>query len=463
MLGKLKPIVPIATMKELIDAILHAREVIDSSEEVERIIDGLMRLGGEKCHDFEERLQPLLVEDELGVVHLSNQRRPAVLKLLGVNPIKLDQLIGNWLSLHFPALKFSFINQSKYQINSIFSTHTWMMETLVGRIKKQKFGPVLSIATHEGGWIDPHIFVERYNSLILQRIRIDRHDLILAMLRLAPDHREEALHFLNESYNPFTSVIKYALGMVLKPGFFDRLTAQAEWLAAGRARNPGTELGAMKYNKFISTLPGGKKQGKFRLVRRQSEFKKFLRTYQSDWDIDIEPDPGDFKPHDLYPSINITVSCKTLIHGWMYPWARQLTTTMWPVDDDTKAVHFFHILADRPDPNAMNDAVVVMLRNLFLTDQSWSEMVWKLICVGFNHHLKFVQHKCEDALIEAIHDGRACTNSLVENWNEVNSIISLKLNRFVDSLRNISRESLLAEAFVAETLDKFIDMGIPTS
>jgi len=70
---------------------------------------------------------------------------------------------------------------------------------------------LLSAPTHEGGWIDPAEWVRRINSL---QSEPGEADLILSLLRLAPDGREAALKSLNKTKlkGECVNVAKYALG-----------------------------------------------------------------------------------------------------------------------------------------------------------------------------------------------------------------------------------------------------------
>ena len=59
-LSGLQPIVPIATLDELFDAVGHALEKVDHGDDVERIIDGISRLCDQRPADFERRAAPLV-------------------------------------------------------------------------------------------------------------------------------------------------------------------------------------------------------------------------------------------------------------------------------------------------------------------------------------------------------------------------------------------------------------------
>ncbi|ANN17870.1 ribonucleotide reductase [Amycolatopsis orientalis] len=86
----------------------------------------------------------------------------------------------------------------------------------------------VSAATHQGGWLDPVVFVSR----MLEHPDAAKDDVVDALLRLAPDTRPEALALASALTGPHADTIRYALG---GPAIED-----TGWtaLAAARARHP---------------------------------------------------------------------------------------------------------------------------------------------------------------------------------------------------------------------------------
>ena len=65
--------------------------------------------------------------------------------------------------------------------------------SLATRVARAEAGPLLSAPTHSGGWIDPRELVTRFRQRSDLAIANEPADLILALLRLAPDYRSVAL------------------------------------------------------------------------------------------------------------------------------------------------------------------------------------------------------------------------------------------------------------------------------
>ncbi|GAA2830318.1 DUF6493 family protein [Crossiella cryophila] len=86
----------------------------------------------------------------------------------------------------------------------------------------------VSAATHEGGWLDPVVFVTR----MIEHPAVAEVDVVDALLRLAPEGRREALALAAGLSGPYAEVVRYALGG-------DGVVAE-DWvgLAATRARYP---------------------------------------------------------------------------------------------------------------------------------------------------------------------------------------------------------------------------------
>ena len=101
--------------------------------------------------------------------------------------------------------------------------------------------PALSLPSHVSGWLSPVVLVKRFNIWLDNNLEIIRPDFILALLRLAPDFRSQALALLKPSQDFYRRVISWALGgeaSIAANNDEETLV----WLAAARARQPYGEL-----------------------------------------------------------------------------------------------------------------------------------------------------------------------------------------------------------------------------
>ncbi len=104
---------------------------------------------------------------------------------------------------------------------------------ILQRFLDQQPVQLLATPTHIGGWLDPRILVER-----LQRVADESHlfdyDQILALLRLAPDHRATALKAARKLPGEFAAAFRYACGENPR----ELGETYYLWIAAARARRP---------------------------------------------------------------------------------------------------------------------------------------------------------------------------------------------------------------------------------
>jgi hypothetical protein len=94
--------------------------------------------------------------------------------------------------------------------------------------------PLLSAPTHKGAWIDPRVLPDRIRQWESAQLKLDNADLIQCLLRLAPEHRKEALALMPQSQEESIRVIRYALGDQMKTP----VNTPELWVAAFRCREP---------------------------------------------------------------------------------------------------------------------------------------------------------------------------------------------------------------------------------
>jgi hypothetical protein len=224
---------PIVSVDKLIDSVFHAIEVVDSPDELERIIDALSRLADQRPEDFEKRVAPLLHRLNKGQVG-SNGLRAVHNTIAGA---VLD-LIATWAG---GKLYHTQIQSLEYSIpEDVFVPMITHLREISSRVVEHKAQPLLAAPTHKGGWIDPIIWVERLVKME-QNPSLERSmDLRLSMLRLAPDNRPEALRLAERLGGDIGRLARFALGGREAPVKSDA-TNYAPWITAARCREPDTD------------------------------------------------------------------------------------------------------------------------------------------------------------------------------------------------------------------------------
>ncbi len=224
---------PIMTVDKLIESILHAIEVVDSPDELERIIDALSRLADQRPEDFEKRVAPLLHRLNKGQVS-SNGLRAVDNTIAGA---VLD-LIASWAS---GQLNQTQIQSLEYSIpEDVFVPMITHLREISSRVAAHKAQPLLAAPTHKGGWIDPIIWVERLVQMEQDLSPEKSMDLRLSMLRLAPDNRPEALRLAEKLGGDIGRLARFALGGGETPIKSDQAN-YAPWITAARCREPDVD------------------------------------------------------------------------------------------------------------------------------------------------------------------------------------------------------------------------------
>lgn len=105
---------------------------------------------------------------------------------------------------------------------------------LTQRMIADRAAPLLSAPTHKNGWIDPVVIPKRLALIENAGIQIGVFDFIQALLRLAPDHRSEALAACKKLKGEYGDVLRFALGG--QPPA--EMKGRSFWIAAARCRCP---------------------------------------------------------------------------------------------------------------------------------------------------------------------------------------------------------------------------------
>ena len=229
---------PIKDFDELLEVLGRVIENDSLIDEAERAIDALARLHADKPDDFDKRIGPLskraeklllkgncspfvgqgIVGDVCGLIAAWKRGEPVTTAVkersVYINGL-FDKPIRAW---HWKSVPLAFLSRRMLDVCAMLTSHE----------PRQ----LLSTPTHEGGWIDPKALVERINGL---RIDPPETDVILALLRLAPDGRASAIKKLKPQLKgEWIDAVKHGLGA---GGVRIGKTA-ALWAAAARCRAP---------------------------------------------------------------------------------------------------------------------------------------------------------------------------------------------------------------------------------
>ncbi len=274
-LDPVRKITPISDVDELLEVLGQVIENESLIDEAEQAIDGLTRLHADKPEDFDKRIGPI-------------EKRAAKLLQEGRHsPFSGQGVVGNLCGLIVAWKRGKPVTtevtkdqwgQETLHISGLFDEPmtTWHLSSVPLAFMSERMLNVceivtsnqprqlLSAPTHEGGWIDAATLVERINRL---EIEPPETDVVLALLRLAPDGRASALKSLKPSLKgEWIDAIKHGLGA-------DRIRigkTAALWAAAARCCSPLQD--DPKVAKAFPKLgPGAGKAARFEIGFRQEQ------------------------------------------------------------------------------------------------------------------------------------------------------------------------------------------------
>jgi hypothetical protein len=248
---------PIVDLDELIDVFSAVLENPDATDDVERVLDGVSRLCGHRPGDFNAHTSPLrkrataLLERGSSGDHYGPFMgwQPALdlcgLALSWTSGEAIDPDLGPRFEKRSGRLPIPMCDYQKKVGKWSGTAHViehsaemlFLSRRALAVARRAATGQaelLLSAPTHQGGWIDPIVLVDRIEQRTRAATTPDVYDQVQAILRLAPDRREEARRRLENVDGEFTQALRYALG-----GDNDAIgPTPALWISAARARAP---------------------------------------------------------------------------------------------------------------------------------------------------------------------------------------------------------------------------------
>ena len=456
-LSGVEPIEPIRDVDELIDAVSHLFEIIEGPEEIERIVDGLIRLGGQPTADFGAKTKGLRQTK-----FNSEWIGQTMAGMLMWSVPGLIKLVGRWLGVDF---RRRWPTERGYH-HPAMDAFDQRLEALLPRWANGRFGPVLATPTHRGGWIDPRVFLARLKTILGSGQLPNRLDLIGGLLRLAPDFREEALQSAGDLPSPYGRIVRYALGGDECPTEADR-DRRDQWLAAGRTRQPCGFLEELRILGLDDRQPDGATPAVFRFQSHVDPEELKLSRYSIKHRSQcVEVTPGLVGKDSLRARPTIALASALLLEcrgmSIYQNWQQELIASLWPAHPDaTLAAACDRLMPHLDDKGGVFEPGAGLLSPLEAVDRGWPQIGRVAIYLGLLSRSDQARGIAIDVLIDGIVDGRAHPDELAKALLHVASGGWIKLNRLADSLREVTRTSILAERVVAAILDRLIGSWQP--
>jgi hypothetical protein len=453
-----EPVEPIETTDELLDAVAGFIEQRDTAIEVERIIDGIARLCDRRTEDIERRGRPLIkrtadVESAIEQLHAQRYER------VHPDPVwALFRLIACWID---PETVPDDLEPAQ-EDRPLVCFELRVLE-LCGRVRLGAAGPHLAMPTHRGGWIDGRVLVERL--LEMRRAGRDpgRHDLIQALLRVAPDARDEAHDEARSLTGPHGRAVRWALGGDEGPEQGDDA---ALWTAAGRCRTPGDRLGELidaglgidAHDGAIPASYDWSPRVWFMWLGYTDSGEK-LHEARPRLHVVVGPAPAPDAPRaGSFPTVAMHLrlhsgSGREIFARWHVEWLAMV----WPLIADPFIVRGVKKLVSRMNmPASAWSPTHAYLDPLFDPDRPWTELTCLLVCTGLVSKDADARVSAIELLIEGIDDGRAPPSPMGEVLARLTEPGWLRLRRLAESLGQAAQAGPLHALFVAASLDRLI-------
>lgn len=469
---------PIQTVEELILAVSHAVEVVDSADEVERILDGISRLCDQYPANFSSRTEAL--KKRIADPAYSETARGLVGGYDGITR-PLNDLLHTWLTGNL--YRSAAVNLDVHEFIEK------RLQQLSERVADQITAPLLSAPTHQMGWIVPGEFVQRILEWQTKGLALDRYDLIQALLRLSFIGREQALIVAeNISDNYHGALIRWALGSNSGPETKDRKDTDL-WVTASRCRfvyesaakelvqlnitenYPDTVNPAIyKWKSYIRTTKGyGDTTYSWAAIKVEVQTEEGETTpYKNDGTGNIFSRIKDkvmdkvnhslalkdlpsyllswFDRKSIYQNINF--SSHWLIHWGIMTWPANINGSM-----SRAACHFVGRVDEKGSSYEPNYA---FLEPVFYKDTNWTEMVRLAIWTALVSLDADAKGMAIDLLIQGIDDGRAHPEQLSNTLISLSSGGWVKSNRLSSALTRVAQVSDLHGFVCLKILEPYL-------
>ncbi len=234
-----EPVSPITDVEELIDECLKVIEDGSLIVDIDRCLDGIAELCDSLPENFDALAAPLLkrVRQKIRKDQIPFEGYDSAADLCGVIYALCTGVVlkarpdGRRDELYLLDLDGEAVTFWRREQRSAANVFSELCREVAERVAKRESQRLLCTPTHRGGWVSAAALADRI------RFRANdepgRNDVVLALLRLAPDHRSNALKALPKR-TEWQEAVRYACGADdVKIG-----KTAALWVAAAAARSP---------------------------------------------------------------------------------------------------------------------------------------------------------------------------------------------------------------------------------
>lgn len=464
-LSDAKAIVPIQTLDELIEAASAIIEKFSDADQVERLLDGLSRLCDQRPEDFAVRTAPF-------------QNRMDHLRKDGAHPAEIEidvlgrlmQIFRTWMyGTPGPRATAVFDNdleevplppntcleptpeERRQLVERISHFQGWGMllhqrlfgvsvltfldgrlSELSDRLRKCDARPLLAAPTHRDGWVSAAAFVERLRFFEQHALDPQSFDLRQALLRLAPEGRDEILTAATGLTGSRQRAVDWALDQ-LKP---TAATEVAVYVAAKAGRDPFAPMLASDNPPVLEPLTFT-----WEVVRQLPVGD----TNQPHWALTVLPNLNPFgNPLFRIPPLTLCSTANRADRAYWREGKASCLAQVWPINPAPFfAAGAVAVVSDLETTNNDVQHHPEFLKPLFDSHAPFSEMAQLLLAVSLLAKSADQRGLALDALIAVISDGRCAGDELGLIFRKLLPSGMVRCNRLAESLSTVGRASVL--------------------
>jgi Family of unknown function (DUF6493) len=463
-----KAILPIATFEEVVDEALVAIEHPHDLDRVERVLAGALHFAAERPDNAGELLSPLA--KALRRFH-ENGREYGYDGADALTPRGALQLV---MCAYLDGMPCECAIPDNDPRAAIALRTVAMAHAICARTACVE----LSAPTHRGFWIHPGVLVERSKQATKAGMALlGTADQALALLRLGPDRRPEALRRAHAIDGEWGAALRYALGGDERPG-----KTRALWVAAARARAPFEE------DKRVAKLvrPGTRgadlppalvSRVLYRSYGTDRMFAEVAIAADDDdaqgwslhrWWDSVKDEPGNAEPECCLITADLAMPSRLVVlRGYHTEDGRRAGSwelALWPQHPEPvfALATLSACMIDGNSGNRPGNAPLAEGLKLILDpDVPLKPMALFMLCRGLNAIDASAAQATVDALIAAADDGRLDGETLGQAMHAFLMTGLVLGKRWPARLKEVARSSVLARQVVRRALERAMHPGEP--
>jgi hypothetical protein len=491
-LSDIRPVEPFKDIDDVLAALEDALENVENPLDVERLLDGIARF----CSTADVKNLTGRTGDLRRKIAQEKTAKADGKGLLAQNAglsAALSDLLLTWLDG-----KHHHSDEQRQSRESVpFTFFISRIHEIRKMVEKKQPAPLLSLPTHEYGWIAPESMVERLEEARKNGQIILRADFMQALLRLAPDGRAAALEKLQDLPGHQARVLRWALGAEDGPQPKDALHYDI-WIAAARAHDPEGDFqndfagllledklpDSLEHAKYSWRAGSGKvdKDGETHTIPRihvhidpyisPDEAKRVWDAYQSGSLLagvakslfrntkkmilgDLPTDYRRIPTATMHRILRDEDGGTDLTCSWAVAWLAML----WPLNLDGYFTVGLRNIMDGINSGG-NGADGAFLRPLFEFNRPWTEMSRVCLAAALLSPEGRRKNTAVAVLTEGIRDGRADAAEFARIFARINDGGWLKARHLHAALAAVAEQSPLHQVFVGNLLQEFIVRAI---